>query len=95
VARGDAMKICCLAQKNNSQFYPLRTITVETCRPDPTLFLAHCKAHKAAHKKPALQRAKNASAQPHRLTKFSLSSSSYIRRINFHRQLQAEYPALR
>jgi len=23
---GDAMKICCRAQKNNSQFYPLRTI---------------------------------------------------------------------
>ena len=30
----------------------------------PTLFLAHCKAHKADTQKPTLQRAKNANAQP-------------------------------
>ena len=30
----------------------------------PTLFLAHCKAHKADTQKPTLQRAKNANTQP-------------------------------
>ena len=35
-----------------------------TLPPDPTLFLAHYKAHKADTQKPTLQRAKNANTQP-------------------------------
>jgi hypothetical protein len=35
-----------------------------TLPPDPTQFLAHCKARKADTQKPTLQRAKNANAQP-------------------------------
>jgi len=35
-----------------------------TLPPDPTQFLAHCKANKADAQKPNLQRAKNANAQP-------------------------------
>jgi len=37
-----------------------------TLPPDPTLFLAHCKAHKTRNTRPTLQRAKNANAQPAR-----------------------------
>jgi hypothetical protein len=35
-----------------------------TLPPDPTLFLAHCYAHKAESQNPTLQRAKNANACP-------------------------------
>jgi len=35
-----------------------------TLPPDPTLFLAHCKAHNAGAQKLTLQRAKNANSQP-------------------------------
>jgi len=35
-----------------------------TLPPDPTLFLAHCKAHNADTQKPTLQRAKNPNTKP-------------------------------
>jgi hypothetical protein len=35
-----------------------------TLPPDPTLFLAHCKAHETPTQNQTLQRAKNANTQP-------------------------------
>lgn len=44
--------------------HPAHIQTSMTLPPDPTLFLAHCKAHKADTPKPTLHRAKNTNAQP-------------------------------
>ena len=38
--------------------------THDFAKATPTLFLAHCKAHKTHTQKPTLPRAKNANAQP-------------------------------
>ena len=44
--------------------HPTKIQTAMTLPPDPTLFLAHRKAHNAGTNEPTLQRAKNANAQP-------------------------------